>query len=76
LALAADATTNQSMVHKVKNAPFNLMGPLSCDVHPMKKCPHALLCALASGKYDALEWMFMIMSDAWNRMVVSGFVAR
>ncbi len=76
MALAADATTNQSMAHMVKNAPFNLMGSPSVAVHPMKKCPHALLHALASDKYDATEWTFMIMSDVGNQMVASGFVAR
>jgi hypothetical protein len=64
------------MVHKVKIAPFNLIGLLSFAVHPMKKCPHALLHALASDKYDALEWRFMIRSNAQNRMVALGFVAR
>jgi hypothetical protein len=64
------------MTHKVKNTPFNLMGSPSFDVHPMKKCPHALLCALASDKYDASEWTFMITSNVQNPMVASGLVAR
>jgi hypothetical protein len=37
LALAAEATTKQRMAHKVKHAPFNLMGLLSLGDHPIKK---------------------------------------
>jgi hypothetical protein len=33
---------------------FPLIGTL-----PIKKCPHALLHALGSLKYEASEWMFM-----------------
>ena len=42
----------------------------------MKKWPHALLHASNSDKYDTLECMFIIMSDARNQIVVSGYVAR
>ena len=62
---AADATTNQRMAHKVKYAPFNLMGLPSLGVQPVKKWPHALLRAPDSDKYDASECMFIIMSDAY-----------
>ena len=48
----------------VKNAPFNFIGFVGSGFHPMKKWPHTLLCALASDKFDASEWMFIIMSDA------------
>jgi hypothetical protein len=70
-ASAADATTNRKIAHKVKNALFNLMGFVGSAFHPMKKCPHALLWALASDKYDASECIFYIMSDAWKRTVAS-----
>ena len=75
-ASAAEATTKQRMAHKVKNAPFNLMGSPSLGVQPIKKWPHALLRASDSDKYDASECMFIIMSDARNRIVASGYVAR
>jgi len=75
-ASAADATTNRKIAHSVKNAPFNLMGFVGSAFHPMKKCPHALLCAFAADKYDASEWMFRIISEVWNLMVASGLVAR
>jgi hypothetical protein len=76
LALAADLTTKQRMAHKVKNAPFSLIGSLSFVSHPMNKCPHALLRAFASDKHNVSKWMFTIMSDALNLMVALGFVAR
>jgi hypothetical protein len=75
-ASAAEATTNCRMVHNVKNAPFNLIGSPSFGDHPMKKWPHARLCAFVSERYDASEWTFKIMSDTWNRMVAFGCVAR
>ena len=75
-ALAAKATTNRRMVHNVKNAPFNLIGSPSFGDHPMKKWPHAGLCAFVSKRYDASKWTFKIMSDARNQMVASGCVAR
>jgi hypothetical protein len=64
LALAAEATTKHKMAHKVKNAPFNLMGLVGLARQPMKKWPQALLWALASNRYDVSKWMFRIMSDA------------
>ena len=54
-ASAADATTNLYIAHKVKNAPFNLIGCVGLVFHPTKKCPHAWLCVFALDKYDALE---------------------
>ncbi len=54
-ASAADAMTNRNIAHKVKNAPFNLIGCVGLGFHPMKKCPHAWLCEFASDKYDVLE---------------------
>ena len=50
---AAEATTKYKIAHSMKNAPFNLIGFVGPGFHPMKKWPHALLCALASDKYDA-----------------------
>jgi hypothetical protein len=47
-ALVAKATTKRRMVHNVKNAPFNLIGSPSLGDHPMKKWPHAQLCAFIS----------------------------
>jgi hypothetical protein len=49
-ATMADATTNNNIAHNVKNAPFNLIGCVGLGFHPMKKCPHALLCAFALDK--------------------------
>jgi hypothetical protein len=54
-ASTADAMTNCNIAHKVKNASFNLIGCVGLGFHPMKKCLHALLCAFASDKYDALD---------------------
>ncbi len=71
-ALAAEATTNQRSVHKVKNAPFKRMGSFVLGDHPIKKCPHALLRASVSERYEATECMFIIMSEAWKRTVASG----
>ncbi len=56
---AADAMTNRNIAHKVQNAPLNLICCVGLGFHPMKKCPHALLCAFASDKYDASEWMLI-----------------
>jgi hypothetical protein len=63
-ASAVDATTNLNIAHKVKNSPFNLIGCVGLGFHPMKKCPHAQLCVFASNKYDALERICNIISDA------------
>ncbi len=63
-ASAADARTNRNNAHMVKSAPFNLIGCVGLGFHPMKKCPHALLCVFSLDKYDALEWMFKIISDS------------
>jgi hypothetical protein len=63
-ASTAVAMTNRNIAHKVKNAPFNLIGCAGLGFYPMKKCQHALLCAFASDKYDASEWMFNIISNA------------
>ncbi len=75
-ASVADAMTNRSMAHNVKNAPLNLMGLPSLGGQPMKKWPHALLRAFDSDQYDASECTFIIMSDTLNRIVASGYVAR
>ena len=64
------------MVHNVKNTPFIFIGSPSFGDHPMKKWPHARLCAFVFERYDASEWTFKIMPDARNRMVASGCVAR
>jgi hypothetical protein len=37
----------------------------------MKKSPHVRLRAFASDRYDASEWMFKIMSDAWKQTFAS-----
>jgi hypothetical protein len=71
LASAADAMRNLKIAHDVKNAPFNLMGFVGSAFHPIKKCLHAPLWAFASDEYDAPEWTFNTMSDAWNRTVAS-----
>ncbi len=64
LASTAEATTNRNMAHRIKKAPFNLMGLVGSAHQPMKKCPQALLWAFASERYNASEWMLRIMSDA------------
>ena len=75
-ASAAEATMKQTIAHKVKKAPLSLMGFPLLVFQPMKKCPHALLHAHASDKYDASECTFMIMSDVRYQIVASGFVAK
>ena len=62
-ASAAEATADCKIVRSVKNALFNLIGFVGLGFHPMKKWPHALLCTLASDKYDASKCMFITMSD-------------
>ncbi len=53
-----------------------MMGIVASGFHPMKKWPHARLCALFSDRYDAFECIFKIMSEAWKQTVASGLVAR
>ncbi len=48
LALAAEVMMKHKIEHSVKNAPFNLIGFVGFAFHPMKKWPHAWLCAFAS----------------------------
>ncbi len=43
LASAAEATTKRNIAHRVKKAPFNLMGLVGSACQPMKKCPQAWL---------------------------------
>ncbi len=64
LASTAEATTNHNLAHRVKKAPFNLMGLVGSARQPMKKCPQALLWAFALERCDASEWMLRIMLDA------------
>jgi hypothetical protein len=45
-------TAEKTMNHK---APFNCMGSPFFGIHPKKKCPHALLHAFASERYDTSE---------------------
>jgi hypothetical protein len=52
------------------------MGFPSIGTSPMKKWPHALLRAFGSLKYEASEWMFIIISDARNRTTAFGCVAK
>ncbi len=63
-ASAADATTNLSILHSVKNAPFSLIGVPSIGKEPINKCPLARLRAFDSKRYEASLWMFNIMSEA------------
>ncbi len=76
MALAANATTKRNIAHKVNNALFNLIGLYGSRCHPMKKCPHAWLCAFASDKYDASECMLRTILEAWNCTVAAGCVAK
>ncbi len=46
-ASAAEAKMNLKIVHSMKNSSFSLMGFVGSSFHPMKKRPHALLCAFA-----------------------------
>jgi hypothetical protein len=54
-ASSADVATNSNIAHKVKNAPLDLTGCVGLGFHPMKKCPHAQLCAFALDIYDVSE---------------------
>jgi hypothetical protein len=49
-AAAADATTNLIIIEFVWNALFHRISLLLFGIHPMKKCPHALLQAPFSGR--------------------------
>jgi hypothetical protein len=63
-ASGADGMTNPKIMHSMTNTPFNLMEPVGCGFHPMKKCLHILLWVFASDRYNASEWMLSIMSDS------------
>ena len=63
-ASASDATKKFSIWHSVNIAPLRWTGCLSCGFRPRKKCPSDRLLASLSDKYDAYEWMFMIIPDA------------
>ncbi len=63
---AADVTKNLIIVKLVWNALFNLIGSPFLGIQPMKKCPHAQLCAPSLDRYVASECIFMTISDAWN----------
>ena len=59
-----------------KNAPLSSIGSPSIGIEPMKKCPQVRLRACGSDRYDASEWMFITMSDAWNLTFASECDAR
>jgi hypothetical protein len=63
-ALATEATMNQMTFILTWSEPFMRIGVLSWGIHPMKKCPQVQLQAFPLDKYEASEWMFMIMLDA------------
>jgi hypothetical protein len=63
-ASTAEATTKRNIAHRVKKAPFNLMGLVGSARQPMKKCPQAQLWAFASKRYEASEWILRIMLEA------------
>ncbi len=65
-ASAADVTANLIKLELVWSEPFNYIGSPSLGIQPMKKCPQARLCAPFLKRYDVLECIFIIMSDAWN----------
>ena len=62
-ASAADATTNFIICALTWNAPLSFIGCPSLGIDPKKKFSHMRLQAFGSDRYDASEWMFMIMSD-------------
>jgi hypothetical protein len=64
LASTAEATTKRNIAHRVKKAPFNLMGLVGSARQPMKKCPQARLRAFASKRYKASKCMLRIMLEA------------
>jgi hypothetical protein len=64
LASIAEAMTKRNIAHRVKKAPFNLMGLVGSACQPMKKCPQAWLWAFASKSYEASEYILRIMSEA------------
>jgi hypothetical protein len=75
-ASAADATTHLKIEHNVWKAPFSLISFPSLGMDPMKKCPHAQLCAFGLLKYDASECMFNTIFDAQNLTTAFGCDAR
>ncbi len=64
LASAAEATTKHNIAHRVKKAPFYLMGLVGSVLQPMKKCPQAWLWVFASKRYKASKWILRIMLEA------------
>jgi hypothetical protein len=76
LDLAAETTMKHNIAHKVKHAPFNLMGLMGSARKPMKKNPHAWLWAFASKWYDASKWILRIMLEVWNLTMALGCIAK
>ena len=70
-ASAADATTNCMTIVLMWKAPYKTMGSLSLGINPMKKCLHGRLRAPGAERYNALECMFIIISDVWNLPLLS-----
>jgi hypothetical protein len=64
LAYTAGAMTKHNITHRVKRAPFNLMGLVGSARQPMKKCPQTWLWAFASKRYKASKWILRIMLEA------------
>ncbi len=62
-ASTVEVTTKHNIAHRVKKAPFNLMGLVGSAHQPTKKCPQAWLWAFASGRYKASKWILSIVSD-------------
>ncbi len=63
-ASAVEATKKRNIAHRVKKAPFNLMGLVGSVRQPMKKFPQAWLWAFASKRYEASECILRIMLEA------------
>jgi hypothetical protein len=63
-ASAAQAAIRHNIAHRVKKAPFNLMGLAGSTHQPMKKCRQARLWVFASERYEASKWILRIMLEA------------
>ena len=73
---AADDATNFKMMQRLKIVPLIVMGYPSLGNEQRKKFPDSQHLKFFAKSWDASEWMFSTMSDAWNLIIAWGLVKR
>ncbi len=71
-ASAVDATTSFNIVHVMWTLLLRKIGSPFCGTLPKENYAPALDHALLAERYDALRWIFRIISDAWNQITAFG----